>query len=587
MPTAPYIPETAPFTEDQRSWLNGFLAGLHTEAPAEGGAPANAAPATPVTLLFGSQTGTAETLAKKASKALKAARCEPQVVDMADASVDELAAGGHVLILTSTYGEGDPPDNAQALHEALMADGAPRLDGLHYAVLGLGDSSYPDFCQCSREFDARLEALGAERFAPTVECDGDPDEGYAEWLDSVKAVLGEAGAAAGAPAPSDPTDPGDEAEPEAPAYDKTNPFPAKLLKTENLNGEGSSKATHHVEFSLEGSGLSYEVGDALAVVPENDPRLVDEIVEAAGFATDEPTQLPDKSEAPLFDALRYHYDISVLTEPFLRACARLSRDGELRGIVADDAKLKAYLPGRGLIDPIVDYRIKFPTTEYLIAPLRQLKPRLYSIASSPRAHPGEVHLTVGKVSYDAHGRERLGVCSTYLAEHDGRHPVKVYLHPNQTFRLTDDDDAPVIMIGPGTGIAPFRAFLEEREARAAKGKNWLFFGDQHIATDFLYEAQIEGWMTSGLLSRLDTAFSRDQEAKVYVQDRILERAERFYQWLEEGATIYVCGDASRMARDVDAAIHEVVKNAGGQTDDEAKAYVDALKKAKRYLRDVY
>jgi len=583
MATAPYIPDNAPFPEDQRSWLNGFLAGLYTEAPVEGGASANAASATPVTLLFGSQTGTAETLAKKASKALKAANCEPAVVDMAEASVDDLAGGGHVLLITSTYGEGDPPDNAQALHEGLMADGAPKVDGLRYAVLGLGDSSYPDFCQCSREFDARLEALGGERIAPTVECDGDPDEGYAEWLESVQAVLGETGADA-PPVSSEPTD---DAEPDAPAYDKNNPFPAKLLKSENLNKEGSSKVTHHVEISLDGSGLDYQVGDALAVVPENDPRLVDEIIEAAGFATDEPTQLPDKSEGPLFDALRYHYDVGVLTEPFLRACARLSKNEELQGIVADEASLKAYLPERGLVDPIVDYGIKFPTTEYLIAPLKQLKPRLYSISSSPKAHPGEVHLTVGKVAYDAHGRRRLGVCSSYLAGHDGGRPVKVYLHANQAFRLTEDDDAPVIMIGPGTGIAPFRAFLEEREARGAKGKNWLFFGDQHIATDFLYEAQIESWMTSGLLSRLDTAFSRDQEAKVYVQNRILERAETFFAWLEEGALIYVCGDAKRMAKDVDAAIHEVVEKAGGKNHEEAKAYVDGLKKAKRYLRDVY
>jgi len=583
MQPAPYIHDNAPFSEDQRSWLNGFLAGLYSDAPAEGGAATAGAPATPVTLLFGSQTGTAETLAKKASKALKAANCEPTVVDMADTTVDDLASGGHTLILTSTYGEGDPPDNAQALHEALMGDSAPKLEGLRFAVLGLGDSSYPDFCQCSREFDARLEALGAERLAPPVECAGAPDEGYAEWLESVKAVLGEAGS----DDRSDATDPTDEPDPDAPAYDKNHPFPAKLLKTENLNKEGSSKATHHVEISLEGSGLSYEVGDALAVVPENDPRLIDEIIEAAGFATDEPTQLPDKSEGPLFDALRYHYDIGILTEPFLRACARLSKHEELQGMVADEEQLKAYLPGRGLVDPIVDFGIKFPTTEYLIAPLKQLKPRLYSISSSPKAHPGEVHLTVGKVTYDAHGRQRMGVCSSFLAEHDCERPVKVYLHANQAFRLTENDDAPVIMIGPGTGIAPFRAFLEEREARGAKGQNWLFFGDQHIATDFLYESQIEGWMTSGLLSRLDTAFSRDQDEKVYVQNRILERAETFYEWLESGALIYVCGDASRMAKDVDTAIHEVVKQAGGKSDDEAKAYVDALKKAKRYLRDVY
>lgn len=575
--SAPFIPETAPFNEDQRAWLNGFLAGLYSgDDSAAGGTPAAA---TPVTILFGSQTGTAETLSKKAAKQLKKANCDPKVLDMADVAPDDLKEVGNLLIITSTYGEGDPPDNAQALHAALMADAAPKLDGVRYSVLGLGDSAYADFCQCSKEFDARLEALGAKRFAPMVEADGDPDEPFEEWIGSVTPVLGEAGAAENTVE--------DEPEPDAPAYDKKHPFAAKLLKTVNLNKEGSSKATHHIEISLEGSGLEYEVGDALGVYPENNARLVDEIIEAAGFTPDELAPVPHGEDQPLFEALRNHYDISVLTEAFLLACARLSKNETLQSVVADDAARKDYLKGRGLVDPIVDFGVIFPTTEYLVAPLKSLNPRLYSISSSPKAHPGEVHLTVGKVTYDAHGRERLGVCSTYLSDHKMDRPVKVYMHANKAFRLTDKDDAPAIMIGPGTGIAPFRAFLEEREARKAKGKNWLLFGDQHQATDFLYEDQITAWMKSGLLTRFDTAFSRDQEAKIYVQDRILQYAEEFYAWLEAGGYIYVCGDASRMAKDVDAAIHKAIETAGGQTEEEAKAYVEALKKEKRYLRDVY
>lgn len=579
MSTAPFIPENAPFNDDQRAWLNGYLAGMYSTQEAMGGAAA--APATPVTILFGSQTGTAETLSKKAAKQLKAANCDPKVVDMADITPAELASVEHTLIITSTYGEGDPPDNAMSLHGALMADGAPALKGLNYSVLGLGDSSYPDFCQCSKEFDARLEALGATRVAPMVECDGDPDDGFAEWIAATKSVLGGANASAATPALEEA-----EADEEI-GYTKKNPFAAKLLNTYNLNKEGSSKSVHHVEISLANSGIEYEVGDALGVWPENCARLVDEIIEAAGFSPEELTQYPDKSEGPLFEALRCHYDVSVLTEAFLRACARLSGSDELKALVADDEKIKSYLPGRGLVDPIVDFKVKFPTTEYLIAPLKQLQPRLYSISSSPKAHKGEVHLTVGKVTYDAHGRSRKGVCSSYLAEHDTARPVKVYMHHNKAFHLTDNDEAPLIMIGPGTGIAPFRAFLEEREARQSKGENWLFFGDQHVATDFLYEEQISGWMKSGVLNRIDTAFSRDQTEKIYVQDRILEQSEDFYAWLEKGGFIYICGDASRMAKDVDAAIHKVVETAGGKTEDEAKAYVEALKKAKRYLRDVY
>jgi sulfite reductase (NADPH) flavoprotein alpha-component len=578
MTTAPFIPETAPFNEDQRSWLNGFLAGLYSSGDSPGGAAPTAA--TPVTILFGSQTGTAETLSKKAAKQLKAANCEPKILDMGEVTPDDLKSMQHLLVITSTYGEGEPPDNAQSLHSALMADGAPGLEGVNYAVLGLGDTAYADFCQCSKEFDARLEALGAKRIAPMVEADGDPDDPFAEWIASVQSVLGEAGAAAAAPMADDEDD-------DEPQFNKKNPFAAKLLKTENLNKEGSSKATHHIEISLEGSDLQYEVGDALGVYPENNAKLVDEIIEAAGFTPDELAPVPHGDDEQLFDALRYHYDVSVLTVPFLMACARLSKHAELKDLVADEAKSKAYIAGRGLVDPIVDFDVKFPTTEYLVAPLKALNPRLYSISSSPKAHPGEVHLTVGKVTYDAHGRKRLGVCSTYLSDHKLDRPVKVYMHSNKAFRLTDNNDAPAIMIGPGTGIAPFRAFLEEREIRAAKGKNWLLFGDQHQATDFLYEDQITAWMKNGLITRFDTAFSRDQEAKVYVQNRIVEHAEEFYAWLEEGGYIYICGDASRMAKDVDAAIHKAVEIAGGKTEDEAKAYVEALKKAKRYLRDVY
>lgn len=579
MTTTPFIPENAPFSEDQRSWLNGFLAGMYSNAPGESlGA---SAPATPVSILFGSQTGTAESLSKKAAKQLKAANCDPRILDMGDVTLDDLKAVEHLLVITSTYGEGEPPDNAQALHSAIMEENAPSLEGVHYSVLGLGDTAYPDFCQCSKEFDARLEALGAKRVAPMVEADGDPDDPFAEWLSSVQSVIGEVGAAPREPSSGEAPNDGE------PEYHKKNPFPAKLLKTENLNKEGSSKATHHVEISLEGSGLSYEVGDALGVYPENNSKIVDEIIDAAGLFPEELAPVTGRGYQPLFEALRYYYDVSVLTVPFLLACARLSRHPELRAIVADEAKSKEYVKGRSLIDPILDYEVKFPTAEYLVAPLKDLNPRLYSISSSPKAHPGEVHLTVGKVTFDSHGRKRMGVCSTYLAENDFKRPVKVYMHVNNAFRLADDDQAPAIMIGPGTGIAPFRAFLEEREIRGAEGKNWLLFGDQHQATDFLYEDQITAWMKSGLLTRFDTAFSRDQTEKIYVQDRILEHAETLYAWLEEGGYIYICGDASRMAKDVDKAIHKAIETAGKMSEDEAKGYVESLKKAKRYLRDVY
>ena len=577
MSTAPFVPDTAPFSDDQRAWLNGYLAGMYSSQDATGGAASE--PAKPVTILFGSQTGTAESLSKKAAKQLKAANCDPKIVDMSEVTVEDMKAIENLLIITSTYGEGDPPDNAMSLHGALMADSAPSMEGVSFSVLGLGDSSYPDFCQCSKEFDSRLEALGATRFSPMTECDGDPDEPYAAWIGDVQKALGDASA----PAASVEDDSDEES-----GYTKKNPFPANLMTTVDLNKEGSSKSTHHIEISLEGSGLDYEVGDALGVWPVNNPELVAKIIKAAGFAAAELAPLSDMSEVTLEEALSSHYDISVLNEPFLLACSRLSKNEELVAIASDDEKMKAYLPGRSIIDPVLDFDVKFPTPAYFVATLRALQPRLYSISSSPKAHEGEVHLTVGKVTYETHERERMGVCSCYLADARSKEgPVRVYLHENKAFRLTENDDAPVIMIGPGTGIAPFRAFLEEREAREAKGKNWLFFGDQHAATDFLYEEQISEWQKSELLTRFNTAFSRDQAEKIYVQNRIVEQAEAFYAWLEEGGFIYICGDASRMAKDVDTAIHKVVETAGGKDEAEAKAYVEDLKKAKRYLRDVY
>ncbi|MCC5790352.1 MAG: sulfite reductase subunit alpha [Opitutales bacterium] len=579
--SAPFIPDNAPFSNDQRAWLNGFLAGLfssgeETDAAASG-------PVTAVTILVGSQTGTAEGVAKKAAKQLKASRCEVTVKDMGDCQAADLAGCENLLLITSTYGEGDPPDNAKALYDQVMGEGAPSLEGVRFAVLGLGDSSYADFCQCSRDFDRRLEELGATRFAPTVECDVDPDEPFAKWMEGVKPALAPSGeSSAGA------ADSGEEEDSEEAAeWSRKNPFPAKLLRTFNLNAEGSGKQTHHVEISLEGSGLSYEVGDALGVMPENDPRVVDDLLEAAGFGPEELAPMPHGEDRPVFEALQYHYDIHALTGPFLQACARLSKNEDLRAMVRDEERMKAYLADRQIIDPIVEFGIKFPTTEYLIAPLKQLQPRLYSISSSPRAHPGEVHLTVGRVSYELHGRPRLGVCSNFLAHHGGDRPVPVYLHANKNFRLPEDGNLPVIMIGPGTGIAPFRAFLEERQAAGAKGKNWLFFGDRQRDTDFLYREQIENWQKEGHLNRLDLAFSRDQKEKIYVQHLIEKEAQEIFAWLEEGASVYVCGDASRMARDVDDALHQVVRNAGGKSEEEAADYMANLKKEKRYQRDVY
>lgn len=578
MVSAPYIPETAPFSTEQRAWLNGFVAGLFSS---EGGdAASTAVERKPVTILWGSQTGNSEGLARKVGKTLGGKGFEPTVFDMADYDTARLPEETLLLIVTSTYGDGEPPDNAAAFHQYLMGDAAPQLKSLRYSVLALGDKNYPDFCKCGIEIDGRLKALGASPLVERVDCDVDFDEAFAAWLGKVES-------AAGAALSADSEGESEAEDEEGPVYGKKNPYVATLRRSLNLNGQGSAKETRHVEIDLGDSGIRYEAGDALAVKPLNNSRLVDELIRAAGFEPHELAPLPHGEDGPLFDALREHYDITTLSPAFVQACARLTKAPELQKLVADETALSAYLEGRQMIDPVLEFGVVFPTTEYLVAPLRQLQSRLYSIASGPSAHPGQVHATVGVVRYDSHGREREGVCSNFLArlEEGGKAPV--YIHANKNFRPPSDSETPMIMVGPGTGIAPFRAFLEERAATGATGRNWLFFGDQRESCDFLYREQLEGFLEDGTLARLDTAFSRDQEAKVYVQDRMREQGEELFQWLEGGACFYVCGDAARMAKDVDTALRQVVATRGGMSEEDADAYVDAMKQAKRYQRDVY
>lgn len=566
----PFIPDNAPFTLEQKAWLNGFLAGMFSSQDV--GEGQSVVEAKPVSILWGSQTGNAEGLAKKVSKTLKSKGFEPAVHDLGEYDVSKFSDESLVLIITSTFGDGEPPDNAAGFHEWLLGDSAPKLENVKYAVLGLGDRNYPEFCKCAVDIDDRLRGLGASPIIPRVDCDADFDDDFEAWLKSVEE-------AAGAVSEAGEENSLEESEPE---FSKKNPFPAKLLRNYNLNEEGSSKETRHVELSLEGSGFSYEPGDALAVVPVNDAGYVEDLLSAAGFSGDEEIE-----GSTLRKLLTETYDITNLTLLGLKAYAELSGSERLAAIAEDKEAFKAYSWGRQFIDLLIEEPVVFEDPAALLELFGKLGARLYSISSSPKAHENEVHATVGVVRYDAHDRSRKGVCSNYLRDHDGVSPVRIYFHPSKTFKLPADPSVPVIMVGPGTGIAPFRAFLEERLASGATGKNWLFFGDQHAATDFLYEDQLAEYKKAGVLTRLDTAFSRDQAEKVYVQDRMRESGAELYQWLEEGAAFYVCGDASRMAKDVDKALHEVVATHGNKSPEEASAYVEGIRKTKRYLRDVY
>ncbi|TDU73434.1 sulfite reductase (NADPH) flavoprotein alpha-component [Prosthecobacter fusiformis] len=550
MNTVPIIPDSAPFSAEQRAWLNGFLAGLLNRGASSGPAPtgASASPQCPLLIAFGSQSGNAESLAKRLAREATGRGFAARAAGLDSLQPADLVREQNVLLITSTWGEGDMPDNAMSFWDSINQNGSsPALTGVKYSVLALGDKNYGDtFCLAGKKIDARLAELGAIRVVERVDCDVEFDDLAKTWSTSVLAAL-ESTATLSLQASSNPIITTEIVEESG--YSKKNPFQAQLIANLELNATGSAKDTRHIAFSLAGSGLDYEVGDALGVYVKNCAEVVDSIISAHGFDPHCEVPLPDIGTASLRDAMISHYDIR-----------------HLHGITPGN-------PGS-----VADF----------VTNLRKLQPRLYSIASSLKAHPEEVHLCVGAVRYEVHGIVHKGVASTFLAE---RLPLGettgIFFHVAKHFRLPTDRTKPVIMVGPGTGIAPFRAFLEEREATGSPGKNWLFFGDQRRATDFLYHDQIIEWVQKGVLSRLDTAFSRDQEEKVYVQTRMLTAAAEFWQWLEEGAHFYVCGDAKRMAKDVDAALHEIIQTAGGNSAEEATAYIADMKKNKRYQRDVY
>jgi len=578
MSTFIQIPDDAPFSAEQRVWLGQFLATLLSGGASAG---SSSGPAVPVTLLWGSQTGNAEGLAKKLVKTLKKGNFEPESFDMAAYDRARLPQEKNLLVITSTYGDGEPPDNAADLYNWLLGDSAPRLEGVKFSVLALGDTNYPDFCKCGIDIDVRLEQLGGSRLFQRIDSDVDYDAPFKQWSDGILSVLAPAGAPSsnGAAAAVEQADTG---------FSKKNPFPSAILKNANLNGPGE-KHTHHIEFSLADSGLEYEVGDALGVFPQNPPDVVDEILAALPFSTNVSVPIPDGGEASLREALISSYDIGNLNKSIIQKWQTRSGSPFLRSLVAADDKKSwdDFCWGRDLIDLVLDHPADFGDAEDFVGVLKKLQPRLYSIASSPKAHPGEVHLCIGIVRYQAHGRKRGGICSTFLADRAADKRPGVFVHTNKAFRLPADGNTPVIMVGPGTGIAPFRAFLEDRKLSGAKGGNWLFFGNPYRATDFLYEEELTAFEKDGTLQRLDLAWSRDQKEKVYVQNLMLQQGAELWKWFQDGAAFYVCGDASRMAKDVDAALHSIAEEHGGLSKEDAAAFVSQLKKDKRYLRDVY
>ncbi|MCC6461258.1 MAG: assimilatory sulfite reductase (NADPH) flavoprotein subunit [Saprospiraceae bacterium] len=578
----------------QQLWLSGYLYGLSVQqapqpGPAKTGLPASANPAAApgkpaLTILYGSQTGNSKSLAQKAAQAAGVLGFPVSVLDMNDYAPQQLKNERWLLLVVSTHGEGEPPAAAETLHQFLHSARAPQLPELRFGVLALGDRSYAQFCQTGRDFDEKLAQLGARRLVERAECDVDFMEEASRWI---SAVLDTIDAETGAPAAAQVS----VANALAPAaavsaFDRKNPFAAPVLEKIQLNGRGSSRETWHLELSLEGSGLRYEPGDALGVWPQNPSALVQEVLRATILPAQERVDW-DGEKTSLQEVLRHRVELSLITRDVLEKLFARTRYPKLSALLQDPAALRQYTYGRDIADLLREFPDIW-SAEALLRVLRRLQPRLYSIASGPSFAEGEAHLTVSALRYSSNQRPKQGVASTWLA--DGLPPgaaARVFVERNEYFKLPADPSTPILMIGPGTGVAPFRAFVQEREALGAKGKSWLFFGNPHFETDFLYQTEWLQALKKGSLSRLDVAFSRDQAHKVYVQHQLVAKGREVFDWLENGAQVYVCGDKNHMAADVQIAFRQVLAEHGGLSAEQAEEYLKTLKKQRRYLEDVY
>ncbi|MFD4529687.1 molybdopterin-dependent oxidoreductase [Streptomyces sp. NPDC058470] len=577
-PGVPVLPPGAPFSPEHALWVNGVLAGMYSRA-----VPATpASPVREVVVLWASQTGNAEEFAAAVADRLITNGHRATLVDMDDAQPGNLPSGADILLITSTFGDGDAPDNGSGFWAALTAPDTPRLDGVRYAVLAFGDSSYDDFCGHGRRLDRRLDELGAVRLAPRTDCEPDFEPSAKAWLDKVLSSLADAPETGSAPAPTTTS---------APRSRRPAPVTARLTGNQLLSLPGAGKEVRRFTFDTRDSEtqLLYEAGDALGVRPVNSPDVVSEWLATTGLHPETTVDLNGTGEVLLHEALHRHLDITRITPDLLRFVAERTHDRVLKKLLRSDNRdgLAKWSWGRQAVDVVAEHPVRATAQEWAEV-LIPLQPRLYSISSSPLIDPHVVSLTVSVVRYEnPDGRPRQGVCSPFLADAAPGTPVPVFVQPSPRFRPPADPTTPTVMIGPGTGIAPFIGFLQERRALGHRAPNWLFFGEQHRATDFYYEDELTDFLSDGTLTRLDTAFSRDQRAKVYVQDRIREHGPLLWSWLQDGAHLYVCGDASRMAKDVDRALRDVVTAHGGLGEDGAAAYVKQLAADRRYVRDVY
>ncbi|HEC2548670.1 NADPH-dependent assimilatory sulfite reductase flavoprotein subunit [Raoultella ornithinolytica] len=575
---------TTDFTPTQLAWVSGYFWGvLNQHSGAATAVPAQAAEMPGITLISASQTGNARRVAEALRDDLIAAQLNVKLVNAGDYKFKQIASEKLLVIVTSTQGEGESPEEAVALHKFLFSKKAPKLEGTAFAVFGLGDTSYEFFCQSGKDFDSRLAELGAERLLDRVDADVEYQPAAAEWRARVVEVLKSRAPVA---APAQGATSGAVNDIHSSPYTKEAPLTATLAVNQKITGRDSEKDVRHIEIDLADSGLRYQPGDALGVWYQNDPALVKELVELLWLKGDEPVTVDGKT-LPLAEALEWHFELTVNTANIVENYATLTRSETLLPLVGDKAQLQHYAATTPIVD-MVRFSPAQLDADALIGLLRPLTPRLYSIASSQAEVESEVHITVGAVRYDIEGRARAGGASSFLAdrvEEDGE--VRVFIEHNDNFRLPANPQTPVIMIGPGTGIAPFRAFMQQRAADGAEGKNWLFFGNPHFTEDFLYQVEWQRYVKEGVLSRIDLAWSRDQQQKVYIQDKLREQGAELWRWINDGAHIYVCGDANRMAKDVEQTLLEVIAEFGAMDAEAADEFLSELRVERRYQRDVY
>jgi sulfite reductase (NADPH) flavoprotein alpha-component len=562
---------------------NGLSNGLSERIPAASLAVPTQGFAKPrVSVLYGSQTGNSKKVANQLAASARERGLDVVVSDLNDYPSKQLKDEKLVLLVISTQGEGEPPAAAAEFHKWLLGTRAPKLDGLKFAVCALGDKSYVQFCQTGKEMDARLEALGATRLLERLDCDVEFEEAVEEWIGKVMECTAELRSGAAPLYATQTSAP----ERSSAVHTRKHPFAAPILEKIQLNGRGSQKETWHLELSLEGAGLSYEPGDSLGIYPQNPPSLVREVLYAAMLNGNKTLEFNEK-ESAFRHILLKEVELSVLTREVIEKYANWTNNAQLKVLLENPAALKKFIWGRNVADLLREFPAAMSEAT-LLSFLRKMPPRLYSIASSLEAHPEEVHLTVASVRYEYGGRPHLGAASTFLADRVATGEiVPVFVERNEYFKLPADDSADIIMVGPGTGVAPFRAFVEARTERGASGKNWLFFGNPHFETDFLYQTEWLNHLKRGTLDRLDVAFSRDQADKIYVQHRLAERSKLIYERLENGAHFYVCGDKERMATDVQSAVLQIVAKESGRGEEYAATYLKGLKKQRRYLEDVY